>query len=368
MLYRKNKRTGDEISIIGFGTSYVGDNEEPLMYPVVQHALEKGINYIDLAAANDRSFRVFGNIVGNGELRKKVFYQVHFGAEYTSEGGKYGWTSDRATIKKSVAWMLETLKTDYIDYGFIHCIDELADYEKFKTNGTIDYIKELKSKGVVRHIGLSTHAPKVANAALDDDIIDMLMFSINPAYDYEQGDMGIGSSEERMALYRRCETMGVGISVMKSLAGGQLLKEETSPFKKALTQLQCISYALDKPGVLTVLPGFSSVEEIDEMLKIETATEAEKDYSVISTFTPANAVGVCVYCNHCQPCPAGLDIALINKYYDLYNAGDAMAKEHYLTLEKTAADCIQCGHCNGRCPFKVDQMARMEEIAKTMGK
>ena len=94
----------------------------------------------------------------------------------------------------------------------------------------------------------------------------------------------------------------------------------------------------------------------------------ERDYSVIGSFTPKDTKGTCVYCKHCHPCPAGLDIGLINKYYDLSRLGDVLAKEHYLTLEKTASDCLQCGHCNSRCPFSVDQMARMEEIQKYFGR
>lgn len=94
----------------------------------------------------------------------------------------------------------------------------------------------------------------------------------------------------------------------------------------------------------------------------------ERDYSVIATLTPKDTKGTCVYCKHCHLCPAGLDIGLINKYYDLSRLGDVLAKEHYLTLEKTASDCLQCGHCNSRCPFSVDQMARMEEIQAYFGK
>ena len=94
----------------------------------------------------------------------------------------------------------------------------------------------------------------------------------------------------------------------------------------------------------------------------------ERDYSVIATLTPKDTKGTCVYCKHCHPCPAGLDIGLINKYYDLPRLGDVLAKEHYLTLEKTASDCLQCGHCNSRCLFSVDQMARMEEIQAYFGK
>ena len=61
-------------------------------------------------------------------------------------------------------------------------------------------------------------------------------------------------------------------------------------------------------------------------------------------------------------------IGVVNKYYDLARNGDAMAKEHYLNLELHAADCIRCGHCSRRCPFGVDQMGRMEEIAGYFGR
>ena len=58
----------------------------------------------------------------------------------------------------------------------------------------------------------------------------------------------------------------------------------------------------------------------------------------------------------------GLDIGLINKYYDLALAGDALARDHYMNLEKRASDCINCGHCDSRCPFHVEQSRRMEAI------
>lgn len=85
-------------------------------------------------------------------------------------------------------------------------------------------------------------------------------------------------------------------------------------------------------------------------------------------FTPAEAEGRCVYCSHCHQCPKGLDIAMINKYYDLAKAGDQLARDHYRKLELHAGDCIRCGHCSHRCPFHVDQMTRMEEIREYFGK
>ena len=92
---------------------------------------------------------------------------------------------------------------------------------------------------------------------------------------------------------------------------------------------------------------------------MRTLTEDEKDYSIIGTFTADTITGTCVYCNHCQPCPAGIDIGLVNKYYDLTLAGDDIAANHYTKLATKADACLQCGHCEERCPFSVKQMSRM---------
>ena len=160
----------------------------------------------------------------------------------------------------------------------------------------------------------------------------------------------------------------IGISVMKPYSAGQLLDGKTSPFGRALTKVQCIQYALDKPGVLCVLPGIRNLQDMKEALAWLDAPAEERDYAVLGTFTPREVTGTCVYCNHCAPCPAGLNIGLINKYYDLAKIGDAMAADHYRKLEKHASDCIACGHCDGRCPFRVRQSDRMRQIAAYFGR
>lgn len=168
---------------------------------------------------------------------------------------------------------------------------------------------------------------------------------------------------ERFELFRRCEREGVGISVMKPFFAGQLLAADQSPFGVALTHTQCLQYAIDRPGVLTVVPGAQTMEHLDTLLQLLTATDEEKDYSVIGSFTADTITGICVYCNHCQPCPAGIDIGLVNKYYDLALAGDAIAANHYTKLSVNAEACLHCGHCESRCPFSVKQESRMDEIA-----
>jgi len=364
MKYRVNKRTGDRISEIGLGTAYLYEAGMSAAVEALHRAAELGINYFDLAAGDGTMFPMFG--AAFSDIRKNVMYQIHFGADYSK--GTYGWSLDLETVKRSIDRQLTDLRTDYIDYGFIHCQDELGDWETYQRNGIFQYIEGLRKKGVVRHIGLSSHTPSVIREILKTEAVDMLMFSINPAYEYNRGEYAFGGIDERAAVYAECEKSGIGISVMKPFSGGQLLKAETSPFKTALTPYQCIKYALDKPGVLTVLPGVANKEEIERLVEFYDKSDEELDYSVIGTFAPPEAEGKCVYCNHCAPCPMGLDIGLINKYYDLAAIGDALAKEHYMTLEHTASDCVGCGHCDNRCPFSVAQSERMSEIAEYFGK
>lgn len=358
MEYRKLPHGEEMISVIGMGSSVVGEQSQDQIIETVTYAMDHGINYFDLAAGHASVFEAYGKAMEG--RRKDVLMQIHFGADYTS--GAYGWTTDLEKIKRSIAWQLKLLKTDVIDFGFIHCLDELSDLEKYEKNGVLKYIFSLKEQGVVKHIGLSSHAPELVNAVLDKGILDMLMFSVNPMYDYGQGRYANGSSEERSQLYRRCEKEGVGISVMKPFSAGQLLDAAKSPFHHAMTTEQCIAYALDRPGVLTVLPGASDTQQLKQILTYFDKNDTEKDYSVVSNLVPDTSDGNCVYCKHCHPCPAGLDIGLINKYYDLAKQGDILAREHYLTLSKTASDCIRCGHCSKRCPFHVDQMERMQKI------
>lgn len=364
MEYRILPHGGEKIGVIGMGSSVVGTQDERDIIETVRYAVEHGVNYFDLAAGHASCFPAYGRALS--DVRKSVYLQIHFGANYVT--GEYGWTTDLETIKRSIEWQLSSLRTDYIDFGFIHCLDESMDVDAYEKSGALRYLLDMKAQGVVHHIGFSSHNPETVHGVLDRHIIDMLMFSINPMYDYGQGDYAIGTDNERHMLYRRCEKEGVGISVMKLYNAGQLLDEKRSPFKKALSTAQCIRYALDKPGVITVLPGAGNVEQLKESLSYFESSEEERDYSVIASLTPEESKGRCVYCNHCAPCPAGLNIGLINKYYDLALVGDVLAKDHYNTLSKTAACCVGCKHCDKRCPFRVEQSERMREIASYFGK
>jgi len=357
MEYREIGKTGKRSSIIGLGCENLDGKPFEQVQDTVNAALECGINLFDVFMPGNEIRENIARALGS--RRDQVMIQGHIGS--TDIRQQYDISRDLPVVKKYFENLLRIF--GYIDFGMMFFIDSEEDYKGVFETGFADYVQKLKRQGDIRHIGFSSHNPVMATRVVGTGLPEMMMFSINPSYDYQHGEYANGSATERMALYRRCEAEGVGISVMKAFAGGQLLDARTSPFGQALTEYQCIQYALDKPGVLTVLPGVRDRADLERVLGFLRAGEAERDYSVISSLTPRDAEGTCVYCNHCQPCPAGLDVGLINKYYDLARAGDALAAEHYRSLSLGADACISCGHCDRRCPFHVSQSARMREIA-----
>ena len=121
MEYRLNRRTGDSLSVIGIGSAYLGKAERDEGVRALRAAFEGGINFFDLAAGDGRAFPLWGEALG--DVRDRVRYQIHFGADYSK--GEYGWTLELETIKRSVDWMLKELGTGTIDYGMIHCQEEM---------------------------------------------------------------------------------------------------------------------------------------------------------------------------------------------------------------------------------------------------
>lgn len=367
MEYRALPHGGERLSVIGLGMGSVHASDDVEIGRMVERALEGGINFFDGAPSEWRPLEAYGRALEG--VRHDVHLQVHFGAVYdTGSERKYGWTLDREHIERTFEAEMTALRTDYADFGFVHCVDEDADFDRVMGDGgSWELLRELKRAGSVRHLGTSTHNPRIARLFVQTGLIDLVMFSVNPAYDYSTGAYGIGTTDERALLYRACEQAGVGISVMKAFGGGQLLDAKLSPFGRALTKNQLIQYALDRPAVLSVLPGARTLDDVETVLQFLDASVEERDYAEIGSFAPAQAMGSCVYCNHCLPCPAGIDVGLVNKYYDLARIGDELAREHYRTLTTNARDCLACGHCEARCPFSVEQEARMEEIAAYFG-
>ena len=380
MRYRELGKTGLKVSEIGLGAEWLERHNEEEVRAVIDCCESAGINILDcwMAEPNVRT-NIGKAIVGK---RERWIIQGHFGS--TWQNGQYVRTREMSKVKPAFEDLLARLETDYIDLGMIHFVDEEAEFHRIMEGEFLAYVKEQKEKGVIRHIGMSTHNPKVGKLAALSGEIEMILFSINPAFDLlpatedinsyfaEDYEASLGGIHpDRKELYQVCEQTGVGITVMKGYAGGRLFDAKTSPFGTALPPVQCIHYALTRPAVASILAGYDTPEHVREAVAYETASEEEKDYASVLAKAPRHAYfGQCTYCGHCAPCPAGIDIAMVNKLSDLAAMQPEVPeslKAHYQALSANAADCISCGGCESRCPFGVPVVEKMKKTREMFG-
>lgn len=377
MRYRELGKTGLRVSEIGLGGEWLERHSAEEVKAVIDRCARAGINILDcwMSEPNVRS-NIGAALEGQ---REKWIIQGHIGS--TWQDGQYARTRDLKKAEEAFADLLTRMRTDYIDLGMIHFVDEKAEFSAIMEGAFLEYVQGLKEQGRIRHIGMSTHNPDVAKLAAQSGVVEMILFSVNPAFDMlpasedideyfkEEYDERFGGiTPERAQLYRICEQQGVGITVMKGYMGGRLFTAEASPFGVALSPVQCLHYALTRPAVASVMAGFDTPEHVDAAVAYETASEEEKDYASVLAGAPRHAYsGQCTYCGHCAPCPSGIDIAMVNKLYDLARMQEeipATLRAHYEGLSARASHCVGCGGCETRCPFGVHVVERMASTAE----
>ncbi|HBA70362.1 MAG TPA: aldo/keto reductase [Lachnospiraceae bacterium] len=382
MKYRVLKRcNGLKVSEIALGCEgFIGKTAEEFR-AMLDRALELGINFIDMYTPNPEFRDHLGAAIA--KRREEVVLQGHICAVW--ENGQYLRTRDLEKVKASFEDQMQRLGTDYLDVGMIHYVDSMSDFEEVFGGKVIEYCKELKAAGKILAVGLSSHNPEVARKAVETGLIDVLMFSVNAAYDmqppsedcndlwepekYKDGLEGM--NPERKALYELCERENVAIDVMKAFGGGDMLNAELSPFGVAFNEYQCMEYCLTRPGTVAVMAGCHSIDEMEKLVSYYEAAAEEKDYStVLAGMEKFKFQGNCMYCGHCAPCSVGINVADVNKYLNLALAQGEVPEtvaDHYRLLEHHASECIACRKCESNCPFAVGIVEKMKKAAEVFG-
>ena len=382
MKYRTLGRTGIKVSEIGFGCEWLQGKDYQVVKTAVDEAFRLKINFFDVFMSEPQVRTDIGKALKG--RREKAVIQGHIGSVW--KNGQHSRSHNIEDIKAAFDDLLNRLDTNYIDIGMIHIVDSDEDYEIVFNGEIIKYALELKEKGIIKALGLSSHVAPAAKKCVDTGLLDVLMFSLNPAFDILPGDISLMDmfepekakpamqrklDEGRLELYQTCEQHGTAITVMKTYMAGRLLDAGKSPFGQALTTTQCIHFALTRPAVASALIGCVTPAELQQAAAYEDAGDKERDFSEIFQGNHAfEAAGKCVYCNHCLPCPVRIDIAQVNKCLDLATAAKkvpASVTEHYKALPANAGDCTACGDCEARCPFAVPVLSRMKEAAKLLG-
>ncbi len=377
MKYRRLGKTGLEVSEVGFGGEWLERHSDEECVRLLDVAGGAGINILDCWMSNPDVRRKIGLALKG--RRERWHVQGHIGSIWRD--GQYVRSRDLWESREAFQDLLRLLDTDYIDLGMIHYVDEERELESILGSDYLKYVQDLKAAGTIRHIGMSTHNPRIGRLAVEEGLVEMMLFSINPAFDLMPPTEDINEyfadelaskfgrlNPERSEFYSLCEQKGIGLTVMKPFAGGRLFDPARSPFGVALTVLQCLHYALTRPAVASVLAGYDTPEQVLEAAAYSDAQDEAKDYaSTLADARYGSYEGQCTYCGHCSPCPRRIDIAMVNKLHDLASMQSDIPGsilEHYRNLSAKADDCIGCRACEKRCPFGVPIAARMKETAR----
>jgi len=380
MQYRPIGDTGMSASVIGLGAEHLDNKPIETVDTIVNTALDQGINIMDLFMPGEAVRKNIGRALGG--RRDKILIQGHICSTDIKE--QYDKSRDLPTVRKYFENLLRCLNTDYIDLGMLFFVDTDKDFSDVFESEIIRYVQDLKRQGRIRAIGAGSHDPRVARKIVETGLVDLLMFSINPAFDMASADTYIidyldkalgfekNLNKDRASLYQLCEQRGIAITVMKTLAAGKLLSAEHTPFARPLTVAQCIHYALTRPAVVSALVGCATREEVLEAVSYLDKSDAERDYSAVLRDYQGDFRGRCVYCNHCLPCPSEINIANVHKYLDIALLDEAnippSIASHYRDLDRHGSDCSSCGSCEERCPFSVPIIKNMKKAVALLEK
>lgn len=373
MEYRELGRTGLHVSAISLGTEHLLGVPREQIFKTLALALDSGVNYFDLFPSQ-QVFRDTVSAALQGR-RQELHIAAHLGA--VLRGDQYSKTRDPAVARQFYDDFLMRLRTDHADVLFLHSSDGQEDYDRiFGEDGLFECALSLKAQGKARFIGFSGHTVVTAMQAVARVDIDVLMFPINLA------SHAVPGKEE---LLRVCARAGVGVVGMKPFAGGRLLSQGPSislehwhsggsEYSLARTHTilpaQCIRYCLSQPGVSAIVPGCKSPAELAGTLAYFNANEQEKDFASLLGAFGQYRTGECVYCNHCLPCPAEIDIAAVMRLADATSRGEELdwrrLREPFGLLKGTPTDCTECGACVKRCPFGVDVIGQMRLLRQRM--
>lgn len=241
---REYGRTGKFLSVIGFGGIIVMDEEPDDAARVVREAVERGVNYFDVAPSYGNAQEKLGPALE--PYRDEVFLACK-----TNE-------RDAKGAARQMEESFRLLRTDTFDLFQLHAItDVAADVEAvFAPGGAWEPIMEAKEAGRIKHLGFSAHSVEAAMAALDRYPFESVLFPVNFAT-FEKGGFG-------PALLDRCRRDGVAVLALKAMARqkwtddhpkrAQYRKAWYEPLDDPALAALALRYTLGKDGVVAALP------------------------------------------------------------------------------------------------------------------
>jgi len=248
---------------------------------------------------------------------------------------------------------LSRLQLDYVDILLIH---DVSNPELLKHKPLISALTQLKKEKKTRFVGFSTHSNMAVmlQEAANSDFWDVVLTSFN---------FMLNNIDEMNQAIKKAADAGIGIVVMKSLAGGFMDKERKKPVNATLA----LKWVLSNPNVHTIIPGMTSFDHLETNLKVladPVMTEQEKQELLAMAGEPGL---FCVNCNKClNACPYNLPVPDLMRAY-MYAYGYANLRMAYDLLGELGtgvSPCINCTECKVQCTKGFDIRTKIADVSR----
>ncbi len=372
MLYRKIEKTGDELSVLGFGAMRLptknGRPDEKRATEQIRYAIDRGVNYIDTAIAYMNEPLV-GRVLSDG-YREKVKLATKLPP----------WNVHKLEdMENTFKVQLDNFNTNYIDYYMLHGLNHNS-WNKMIEFGALDFLSKIKADGKILNAGFSFHGDKdTFKEIVDAYNWDFCMIQ----YNYLDEENQAGTEGLKYAASK-----GLGVIVMEPFRGGNLTRNipteidelwNTSKTKRTPPEW-ALRWVLNHPEVTCVISGMNEEEHIKENLRIAdesypnslTTEELELIRKVRDKYRELMKTG-CTGCHYCMPCPAGVDIP---RCFELYDTANTFGNKRYGQLQYAiglgiinngyASRCIKCRKCLEHCPQELPITDLLNDVSNDM--
>ena len=404
MTYRVNPKTGDKVSILGYGCmrwptvegksarSGNGEIDQEAVNRLVDYAIEHGVNYFDTSPAYCKGLSERATGIALKRHPREKFYIATKLSNFSPD------TWSREASLKMYHNSFKELQVDYIDYMLLHGIgmggmDALKG--RYLDNGILDFLLEEREKGNIRNLGFSYHG--------DIEVFDYLLANHDKyKWDFVQIQMNYldwkhakelnDSNTDAEYLYNELAKRDIPVVIMEPLLGGRLSKVHdhiVARLKQREPSRSVASWAFrfvgTYPRVLVVLSGMTYMEHLQDNLRsfcpLQPLTEEEIQYLFDTADLMMQYPTIpCNGCNYCMPCPYGLDIPGVllhyNKCVNEGNVPESQQAENYQEARRAflvgydrtvprlrqANHCIGCKECIAHCPQGIDVPKEMQRI------
>ena len=310
-------KTNLEVNKNGFGALPIQRCTMQEAVEILKKGYDNGIDFYDTAHFYTDSEEKMGNAFKDIPREK-----IYIASKTAAETPDVFWSDLKTSLK--------SLKTDYLDLYQFHNISFVPkkDDELFKA------MLEAKEKGMIRHIGITTHKITFAHEAIESGLYETLQYP----FSYLSG-------EEEIELVEKCKKFDVGFIAMKAMGGGLITNSKAS-----------FAFLNQFDNVLPIW-GVQKISELDEFLSYDSTTVLDDELkSTIENDKKELGEDFCRGCGYCMPCPEEIKISIcarMSLWVRRFPTEPHLTEEWQKTMAQTE-NCIECHACVDKCPYELD--------------